>query len=103
MNPNPLSNLTPIQLQILATLGPVIGFLAGYIAAWTGIDQASATGMVMALIIAALTAYNGWVSRKTAQVTSVANLPEVKNVILDASKPGATKLEDVTPDNVVKQ
>lgn len=98
---NPMNNLTPIQLQLLATLGPVIGMIAGYIGAWNGIDQASATGVLMALIVASLTCYNAWVSRKSAQVTAVANLPEVKEVSLDKTKAGAASLEEATPNNVV--
>lgn len=100
---NPMNNLTPIQLQVLATMGPIIGAVAGYIAAWNGIDQASVTGMIMAALITGLTIYNAWVSRKTAQVTSVANLPEVKSVVLDKTEPATKALEEVTPNNVVAQ
>lgn len=101
MQSNPLNNLTPIQLQLLATFGPIIGMFAGYFAAWRGIDQASATGIIMAVIVGALTIYNAWVARPTAQVTSVAQLPEVKEISLNKEVAGVSQLESVTPDNVV--
>ena len=100
---NLMKNLTPAQLQILATIGPAFGFLGGYIAAWTGIDQASATGILMAVIVLALTGYNLWMSRKSAQVSGVAKLPEVQAIELKKEEPAAAALEAVTPNNVVSK
>lgn len=100
---NLMKNLTPAQLQILATIGPGVGFLAGYIGAWWGIDQASATGILMAAIVLGLTGYNLWIARTSAQVTGVANMPEVRNIVLDKSEEGAKSLQATTPNNVTTQ
>lgn len=97
---NPLNNLTPFQTQLLATFGPILGMIAGYFAAWWGIDQASALGIIMAAIVGLLTCYNAWITRTSAQVTGVANMPEVKNIVLDKTEKGAEPLKDVTPNNV---
>lgn len=102
-NSSLMKNLTPAQLQILATIGPGLGFVAGYFGAWWGIDQASATGILMAVVILGLTGYNMWMSRKSAQVSGVAKLPEVDGIELNKGVPGAAALEAVTPNNVVSK
>lgn len=100
---NLMKNLTPAQLQILAAIGPLLGGVAGYLAAWWGIDQASASGLVMAALVIGLTGYNAWMARKSAQVTGVAKLPEVDGIELNKGVPGAAHLEAVTPNNVVSK
>ena len=100
MNTN---NLTPTQIQLLATFGPLIGWLAGYIGAWNGIDQGTMLGILTAIIVGGLSIYNMWISRKSAQVSAVANMPEVSNVVLDKDVPNAKAIEEATPNNVTVQ
>lgn len=96
-----MNNLTPWQTQLMATLGPIIGLVAGYFAAWWGVDQATALGILTGAIAFVFSAYNLWITRKSAQVTSVANLPEVKTIELDRTKPETKDLAAATPNNVI--
>lgn len=100
MNTN---NLTPTQIQLLATFGPLFGLFAGYFAAWRGIDQGTALGILMAVITGGLSIYNLYATRKSAVVGTVANMPEVKAVVLDRGKDNSHALEQVTPNNVVSE
>jgi len=84
--------------QLTTSLGPILGLIAGYLAAWWGVDQATALGVVTALIGFVLAIYNAVITRKSAMVTSVANMPEVNKIELVH---GATDLAKQTPSNVV--
>src|SRR5262245_14349313 len=93
------------QTQIITTLGPIFGLVAGYLAAWWGIDQAEAAGILTALIGIFCAVYNAIVTRKSAMITTVANMPEIKKdgegIVLDKTVPGSAALVASTPDNVV--
>lgn len=87
--------------QLQTSLGPVFGLVAGYFAAWWGIDQATALGILTAGGGLAYAIYNAVITRKSAMVSSVAAMPEVTSVTLDASKDGTTALSQATPSNVI--
>lgn len=89
--------------QVVATAGPILGLMAGYFAAWWGVDNATALGVLTALLTFVVSGYNAWATRKTAQVTEVANMPEVKNIVLNKTEVKNSNLEANTPDNVVAQ
>lgn len=86
--------------QITTTLGPILGLIAGYFAAWWGIDQATALGVLTALIGLLYSVYTAFITRKSAMVSSVANMPEVAKIEINKSVPGASALTNATPDNV---
>lgn len=88
------------QTQIVTTLGPILGLIAGYFAAWWGVDQATALGVLTALIGLVAAAYNAVITRKSAQITSVANMPEVNKIELSKT-PNTAAINNATPDNVV--
>lgn len=96
------SSILP-STQVVATAGPILGMLAGYFAAWWGVDQATALGVLTAGLTLVVSAYSAWATRKTAQVTEVANMPEVKAVVLNKAEVKSSNLEANTPDNVVAQ
>lgn len=84
--------------QLTTSLGPILGLIAGYLAAWWGVDQATALGVLTALIGFVLAIYNAVITRKSAMVTQVANMPEVNKIEL---VPSAKDLSQATPSNVV--
>lgn len=87
--------------QLQTTLGPLVGLVAGYFAAWWGIDQAQALGILTALGGVVYAIYNAVITRKSAMVSNVAAMPEVASVTLDKTAPGTAALNEVTPSNVV--
>lgn len=86
--------------QLQTTFGPILGLVAGYFAAWWGVDQASALGIVTALAGLAVAGYNAFITRKSGLVTSVANMPEVSSVHLDPAASGTAAISAATPSNV---
>lgn len=86
--------------QLQTTLGPIIGLIAGYFAAWSGIDQAQAVGILTAVIGLVYAGYTAFITRKSAMVSNVAAMPEVKSVTLTPSAP--VSLVEATPNNVTK-
>lgn len=92
--------------QIQTTIGPILGLVAGYFAAWWGIDQAQALGILTALCALGYTVYNAFITRKSALVTQVAGMDEVKKdggIILDKTVAGSAALEAATPNNVISK
>lgn len=86
--------------QITTTLGPILGLIAGYFAAWWGIDQATALGVLTALVGLLYSVYTAIITRKSAMVSTVANMPEVSGISIDKSVPGASAIVSATPNNV---
>lgn len=89
--------------QLQTTFGPILGLIAGYFAAWWGVDQATALGVVTALAGLFYAVYTAIITRKSAMVSKVAAMPEVSQVTLDKSAPGTAALNEVTPNNVVSK
>lgn len=89
--------MNPTQIQ--ATFGPVLGLVAGYFAAWWGVDQATALGLVTAAVGFGYAIYTAVITRKSAIVTTVAQMPEVKSVQLNSTQ-AAADLSAATPSNV---
>ena len=98
---NPLSNLTPRQTQFVATIGPILGLVAGYFAAWWGVDQATALGVLTAGVGFVFACYNFWITRASAQITGVASMTEVNSIELDKGAELTESLMKSTPENVV--
>jgi len=90
------------QMQVPTTIVPIISFFAGLLAGKGvfGLDEATWATLIGAVVAAALTIYGAISSRKSALVSTVAAMPEVKSVTLDATAPASASLSASTPDNV---
>lgn len=88
--------------QITTTLAPLIAFLAGLAAAkgFLGLDAGTWTTIIGAIVTAAATVWGAWTTRKTALVSTVAAMPEVKNVTLTPAAATSTLNTTATPANV---
>lgn len=90
----------PLQTNNTATM--VVGYLAGIAAAklpW--FDFATWNYIIFAIGGLGLTFYTGFTNRKSAVVSTVANMPEVSKVEIDKSVAGSAALAEATPANVV--
>lgn len=90
----------PLQTNNTATA--LVAYLAGVAAAklpW--FDFATWNYIIFSAGGIIFTAYTAFVNRKSAVVSTVANMPEVSKVEVDKTVPGATALEASTPSNVV--
>lgn len=98
ITPAPISN--PLQTNNTATV--LIGYLAGIAAAklpW--FDFATWNYIIFSIGGVGITVYTAFVNRKTAVISTVANMPEVNSVEVNKNSPGAASLEASTPNNVV--
>ncbi len=88
------------QLQTLAA--PLVTFFAGLLAGKGvfGLDAGSWTTIIGGLAGTVATIWGVVATRKTALVSTVAEMPEVKSVTLTPSAPNT--LVDATPANVTK-
>lgn len=88
--------------QIITSAAPVIAFIAGLLAGRGvfGFDQATWITILTAVGGLGATIWAAFTTRKTAMVTAVANMPEVKSVSLEPSASGATAVAAATPGNV---
>ncbi len=88
--------------QATTTFGPIIAFFAGLLAGKGvfGFDAATWTMIIGGAVGFAATVWGAIAGRKTALVTTVANMPEVNNIHLDPTAPGAAALNAATPSNV---
>lgn len=93
--------MNPTQLQ--TTLAPIAAAVAGFLAGRGafGWDQATWITVIMGLATGAATIWGAVAARKTAMVSTVANMPEVKEVALTKGASGVTALDAATPENVV--
>lgn len=90
----------PLQNNNTALM--VTGYLAGIAAAKLPFfDFATWNYIIMSLGGAAFAAGSFILNRKSAVVTTVANMPEVGGIALNKAVPGATALANATPSNVV--
>lgn len=100
-NNNGIPTLTnPLQNNNAAMM--VVGYLAGIAAAklpW--FDFATWNYIIFTVGGAILTGATYIINRKKVVVSSVANMPEVKNIDLDRTVIGTGALAQSTPDNVV--
>lgn len=100
-NNNGIPTLTnPLQNNNAAMM--VVGYLAGIAAAklpW--FDFATWNYIIFTVGGAILTGATYIINRKKVVVSSVANMPEVKNIDLDRTVIGTGALAQITPDNVV--
>lgn len=89
--------------QLQATLAPIAAGVAGFLAGRGafGFDQATWLTILTALGTAAATVWGAIATRKNAMVSTVAAMPEVKEVTLDKTVSTSKALDAATPDNVV--
>lgn len=90
-------NSTQIQTILASLVGAAAMWLASKV---PFIDQATWATWINTAITFITTAVIGWLNRKTALITTVAQQPEVKQVVLEQSAPAA--LVQATPSNVSK-
>lgn len=91
------------QVQLPASIMSLISFAAGLFAGrgLFGWDTATWTAVLGAVAGLAVTISTAFMTRKSAIVTTVANLPEVKSVAVEATPEGrALAAPGVTPSNV---
>lgn len=96
--------MNPTQIQ--TTLAPLAAAIAGFLAGkgYFGWDAQTWIAILGGVGTFAATIWGAIAARKSAMVTTVANLPEVKKdggVILDKTVPTTAALAAATPDNVV--
>lgn len=89
-------------IQLPATVVPVIAWLAGVLAGKGvfGLDSGVWITLLSGAAGLGLAVYGAFSARKSAVVTTAANLPEVKSISLDPTSPGAQDLNHATPANV---
>lgn len=93
--------MNPTQTQ--TTLAPIIAFIAGLLAGKGvfGFDTATWTYIIGGLAGIGTVVWGAIAARKSAIVSTAAAMPEVKQVVLDPTVPGASALNAATPSNVV--
>lgn len=93
------------QTQLPATIAAPIAFLAGLLAGKGvfGFDTETWTIILGSLATVGMTVWAAIATRRTALVTTVANMPEVGKVTLIPGMPGVHELNEATPDNVKVQ
>lgn len=90
------------SLQSNNTAIMMIGYAAGVLAAKFPIfDSAAWNAIILSILGVAITIYTAIANRKSAIVSTVANMPEVKSIDLDKSVVGSGSLAQVTPNNVM--
>lgn len=87
--------------QIGTTLAPIISFLAGVLAAKNvfGLTSEAWANILGGVIVFGSTVWAAITTRKSALVSTVADMPEVKSVALQPTTAGHA-LDAVTPGNV---
>lgn len=95
--------MNPTQIQ--TTLAPVVAAVAGFLAGkgYFGWDSQTWIAIIGGIGTVVATIWGAAAARKNAMVTTVANLPEVKEITLDKTAPATQALDAATPDNVVKK
>lgn len=87
--------------QTQGTIATIAGFVAGILASKFGIfDTNTWLSIVMAGVGLVSVVWTAVATRKNAVVSSVAQLPEVKSITLDANASGTAALQAATPANV---
>lgn len=92
-------------LQTNNTTAMMLAYAAGVLASkFPLFDSATWQAILLAAGGLVFTIYTAYINRKTAVVSTVANMDEVKNdggIILDKTVPSSKALEAATPNNVV--
>lgn len=85
-----------------STFGPLVAFFAGLLAGKGvfGLDAGTWTTVLGAIIASVASIWGAIATRKTAQIASVASMPEVQSVKLEPSAPAS--ITEATPANVTK-
>lgn len=93
--------MNPTQTQ--NTIAPIVAFLAGLLAGKGvfGFDSATWAMILGAVFGLGATIWAAVTTRKNALTATVAAMPEVKEVALDKTAPGAAAMDAATPNNVV--
>lgn len=88
--------------SVTSTFGPLVAFFAGLLAGKGvfGLDAQTWTTVIGAVIAAGASVWGAIATRKTAQIASVAAMPEVQSVKLEPSAPSS--ITAATPNNVTK-
>ena len=101
---NKNSNLATITnpLQTNNTVLVAVGFAAGTLSSkFPFFDAATWNYIIMSVMGVVFVASSAVLNRKSAVVSTVANMAEVKNIDLDKTVVGSAPLAVATPDNVV--
>lgn len=85
-----------------STFGPLVAFFAGLLAGKGvfGLDTGTWTTIIGAIIAGIASVWGAIATRKTAQIASVAAMPEVQSVKLEST--AAQSILESTPTNVTK-
>lgn len=85
-----------------STFGPLVAFFAGLLAGKGvfGLDAQTWTTVIGAIIAAGASVWGAIATRKSAQVASVAAMPEVQSIKLEPDAPSS--IVAGTPANVTK-
>lgn len=91
------------NVQTQTTIAPIITFLAGLLAGKGvfGWDSATWIAVLGGAAGLAATIWAAVATRKSAMVSSVAAMPEVKEVALERTNENSRALNEATPNNVV--
>lgn len=99
-NSNVATVTNPLQTNNTAIM--IVGYAAGVLATKFPIfDSMTWNTIVLSVLGGVVTIYTAIINRKSAVVSTVANMAEVKNIDLDKSVIGTGVLAQATPDNVV--
>ncbi len=96
--------MNPTQIQ--TTIAPIVAAVAGFLAGrgYFGFDQATWISVLAGLGTLIATIWSAVAARKTAIVTTAANLPEVKAIQLEDRDPkvaeSVASINLSTPNNV---
>lgn len=87
---------------VTSTFGPLVAFFAGLLAGKGvfGLDAGTWTTILGAIIAGGASVWGAIATRKSAQIASVASMPEVQSVKLEPSAPSS--ITATTPSNVTK-
>jgi uncharacterized membrane protein YeaQ/YmgE (transglycosylase-associated protein family) len=89
--------------QITNTLTPIVGFIAGILAAkFTVFDTVTWTSILMGIVGLAATIWGAFSTRNTAVVAQAAALPEVKTIIAAPATAAAIPSADVVSSETNK-
>lgn len=88
--------------SVTSTFGPLVAFFAGLLAGKGvfGLDAQTWTTVIGAAIAGVATVWGAIATRKKAQISAVASMPEVQSVKLEPSAPA--DIVSATPGNVTK-
>jgi hypothetical protein len=87
--------------QIQTTFTPIIGFIAGILAAkFAWFDSATWTAILMGVVGLGATIWGALATRNNAVISQAAALPEVQSIKLEPSASASTVA--ATPSNVTK-